>query len=55
MILKEGKVGLCTKLTGSDFSNTTIQGVTIKGNSDPFILSLDFLSNDRAIYDIKSQ
>ena len=30
MILKEGKIGLSTKLNGSDFNNVTIQTVTIK-------------------------
>lgn len=54
IILKQGKVGLSTKLNGSDFNNITIQAVTIKDNEDPFLLSLDFLSNDRAIYEIKS-
>lgn len=47
-------MGLSTKLNGSDFNNITIQTVTIKENEDPFLLSLDFLSNDRAIYEIKS-
>jgi hypothetical protein len=30
MILKEGKIGLSTKLNGSDFNNTTVQSIEIK-------------------------
>lgn len=55
MILKEGKIGLSTKLSGSAFSSTTIQTIDIKESENPFLLSLDFISNDRAIYEVKSE
>jgi hypothetical protein len=44
MILKQGKIALCTKLMGSDFSNVSIEKVKVEEGEDPFLLSLDFIS-----------
>jgi hypothetical protein len=53
--MKEGKIGLSTKLSGSAFSSTTVQTIEIKGSEGPFLLSLNIISNDRPIYEMKSE
>ena len=44
IILKQGKIAYCTKLGGSNWSNVSIDKVIVEENSQPYLLSLDFIS-----------
>ena len=54
LILREGKIGYCTKLIGSDFNETIFNEVKIKEGNSPSLLSLDFLFHKPINYEIKT-
>lgn len=56
LILKEGKVGYCTKLSGSDYNGTLIDKIKINKKENPMILYLGFLAENarNPKYKIKS-
>lgn len=56
LILKEGKIGYCTRLVGSDFSGTVIDKLKIGSKEKPKLVYLGFLAeNERNVkFKIKS-
>lgn len=40
---------------GSDWSNVSIDKISVEENENPFLLSLDFISLERSTYEIKSE
>ena len=46
MILKEGKLSQCAKISNSNFDGTIVDIIKVD-DSKPYLLSLDFISGKR--------
>lgn len=54
-VLREGKVGFCTRLPGSQFDRTVIDVMKVKKGQAPKLLSLNFLTHSVDVrFEIKS-
>ena len=54
LILREGKIGFCTKQPASEFNETIVNELDIKNSSSPSLLSLDFIFKRPINYELKS-
>ena len=55
MILRNGKVGYCTKDQGSDFNKTVIDVLKVKKGKVPRLLDLNFINKDNNVkFEIKA-
>jgi len=54
IILRKGQIGYTCKLSGSIFNEEIADLITVKERETPFLTSLDFISKQRPLYEIKS-
>ena len=54
LILREGKIGFCTKLPGSQFNETIVNQLNIENEGSPSLLSLDYIFKRPINYELKS-
>lgn len=53
-ILKEGSVGYCVRKSGCDFNGRVVDIVTVDEGDSPFLIGLEFITNRRPNYEVKS-
>lgn len=53
-ILRSGEVGLTFERRGSDMNGEIMDKIVVKGNQQPFLLSLNFITKNQLNYEMKS-